>query len=108
MAFPGFDKVPEKFEKALLTFEDRHFYLHPGINPVSVVRAMMLNIKAGKIVSGGSTITMQVARISRGNRPRTYSEKIFEMFSALKLELFRSKKTILKMYSSNAPFGGNT
>jgi penicillin-binding protein 1C len=106
--FPGFDKVPEKFEKALLTFEDRYFYFHPGINPVSVVRALILNIKAGEIISGGSTITMQVARISRGNRPRTYTEKILEMLSALKLELFRSKKTILKMYASNAPFGGNT
>jgi penicillin-binding protein 1C len=106
--FPGFDKVPEKFEKALLTFEDRYFYLHPGINPVSMVRALILNIKAGEIVSGGSTITMQVARIARGNRPRTYTGKIFEMLSALKLELFRSKKTILKMYVSNAPFGGNT
>jgi penicillin-binding protein 1C len=105
--FPSSDEVPEKFEKALLTFEDRYFYWHPGINPVSIFRALAGNIKAGKIVSGGSTITMQVARISRGNRPRTYPAKIVEMFSALKLELFRSKKTILNMYAANAPFGGN-
>ncbi len=105
--FPGSDQVPEKFEKALLTFEDRYFYFHPGINPVSVIRALIQNIKAGEIVSGGSTITMQVARISRGNSPRTYPGKIIEMLSALKLELFRSKKSILKMYSANAPFGGN-
>ena len=105
--FPGFDSVPYKFEKAILTFEDRYFYFHPGINPVSVVRALISNIKAGRVVSGGSTITMQVARISRGNRSRTYPEKILEMLSALKLELFRSKKTILKMYAANAPFGGN-
>jgi penicillin-binding protein 1C len=106
--FPGIDKVPEKFEKSLLTFEDRYFYLHPGINPVSVGRAMISNLKAGKIVSGGSTITMQVARISRGNRSRNYVEKIIEMLAALKLELFRSKKAILMMYTTNAPFGGNT
>jgi penicillin-binding protein 1C len=106
--FPGFRPVPDKFEKSLLTFEDRWFYYHPGINPVSVVRALARNIKEGKIVSGGSTITMQVARISRGNKPRTYHEKFVEMLSALKLELFRSKKAILLMYSSNAPFGGNT
>lgn len=106
--FPGFDKVPDKFEKSLLTFEDRYFYMHPGINPVSIVRAFISNIKAGKIVSGGSTITMQVARISRGNRTRTYGEKFIEMLSALKLELFRSKKKILQMYAANAPFGGNT
>ena len=105
--FPGFEKVPQKFEKSLLLFEDKYFYWHPGINPVSVIRAIIYNIKAGEIKSGGSTITMQVARISRGNRPRTYPEKILEMFSALKLELFRSKKAILKMYAANAPFGGN-
>ncbi|MCX6300625.1 MAG: penicillin-binding protein 1C [Bacteroidia bacterium] len=105
--FPGFDHVPEKFEKALLAFEDKYFYWHPGINPVSLVRALAMNIKAGKIVSGGSTITMQVARISQGNRPRTYSQKFIEILSALKLELFRSKKVILNMYAANAPFGGN-
>jgi penicillin-binding protein 1C len=105
--FPGFDQVPEKFEKALLAFEDKYFYWHPGINPVSLVRALSMNIKAGKIVSGGSTITMQVARISQGNRPRTYSQKFIEMLSALKLELFRTKKVILNMYAANAPFGGN-
>ena len=106
--FPGNDTIPDKFEKALLTFEDKYFYWHPGINLVSVARAFTDNIRAGKIVSGGSTITMQVSRIARGNRQRTYPEKIVEMLSALKLEIFRSKKNILKMYVSNAPFGGNT
>ena len=106
--FPGTGQVPEKFEKSLLTFEDRWFYYHPGINPVSIFRALHNNIKAGEIVSGGSTITMEVARISRGNKSRTYPEKFVEMLSALKLELLRSKKKILQLYSSNAPFGGNT
>ncbi len=71
--FPGNDTIPDKFEKALLTFEDKYFYWHPGINPVSIARAMGNNIRAGEIVSGGSTITMQVARIARGNRPRNIS-----------------------------------
>jgi penicillin-binding protein 1C len=106
--FPATEKVPEKFEKSLLTFEDRWFYYHPGINPVSIARAFGSNIKAGEVVSGGSTITMQVARISRGNRSRTYSEKFIEMLSAFKLEIFRSKRKILQLYASNAPFGGNT
>lgn len=106
--FPPGDQIPEKFEKSLLTFEDRWFYFHPGINPVSILRAFKNNIKANEVVSGGSTITMQVARISRGNKPRTYREKFVEMMSALKLELFRSKKNILKLYVANAPFGGNT
>ncbi|HZL76132.1 MAG TPA: penicillin-binding protein 1C, partial [Bacteroidales bacterium] len=104
----GTEKVPGKFEKSLLTFEDSWFYYHPGINPVSILRALRNNIKAGEVVSGGSTITMQVARISRGNKPRSYSEKIIEMLSALKLEMFSSKKKILQLYTSNAPFGGNT
>ena len=106
--FPGTGQVPVKFEKSLLTFEDRWFYYHPGINPVSILRALRNNIKAGEVVSGGSTITMQVARISRGNKPRSYSEKIIEILSALKLEIFSSKKKILQLYTSNAPFGGNT
>ena len=59
-------------------------------------------------MSGGSTITMQVARISRGGKSRTYPEKIIEMLAALKLEIFRSKKQVLLMYANNAPFGGNT
>ena len=86
--FPGLDQMPDKFEKSLLTFEDRYFYYHPGINPISIIRAFASNIKAGEIVSGGSTITMQLARISRGKRPRTYGEKFIEMLSALKMELF--------------------
>jgi len=106
--FPYSEEVPDKFEKALLTFEDRWFRFHPGINPVSIFRAAANNFKSGKIVSGGSTITMQVARIAAGNKPRTYDEKFIEMLSALKLELFSSKKKILEMYAANAPFGGNT
>ena len=106
--FPVLDQIPEKFEKALLTFEDRYFYYHPGINPVSIIRALTLNTKANEIVSGGSTLTMQVARLSKGNRERTYIRKTVEILSALKLELFRSKREILKMYAANAPFGGNT
>lgn len=106
--FPFSGKIPDKFSKSLLTFEDQWFYWHPGINPVSVARAFIMNYKAKRIVSGGSTITMQVARLSRGQRQRTYPEKIIEMLSALKLELLKSKRKILQLYAANAPFGGNT
>ena len=106
--FPSFDQIPEKFEKSLLVYEDRWFYYHPGINPVSVIRALVSNIKAGEIVSGGSTITMQVSRLALANSKRTYFAKVAEMLSAIKLELLKSKKSILLMYSANAPFGGNT
>ena len=105
--FPPPDSIPHRFEKALLTYEDRWFYKHPGINPVALFRALRLNIRSGGVISGGSTITMQVARIAGGNPDRTYSRKLIEMLSALRLELFRSKKKILELYCSNAPFGGN-
>lgn len=106
--FPPPDSLPSKYVTCLITYEDRWFMWHPGINPVAVFKALSDNIKAGEIVRGGSTITMQVARIARGNRARTYSGKIIEMLSALKLELFRSKRKILTLYAANAPFGGNT
>ncbi|MCG6187044.1 penicillin-binding protein 1C [Maribellus maritimus] len=105
--FPALDSVPEKYEKCLLQFEDQYFYVHPGINPVALARALFQNIKSGKIVSGGSTITMQVCRMARGERPRSVKNKIIEMIWALNLELRFSKEEILNMYASHAPFGGN-
>ena len=106
--FPPPDSLPEKYITCLINYEDRWFRWHPGVNPVAVVKALSSNIRAGKTVRGGSTITMQVARMARGNPEPTYGGKVIEMFSAVKLELFRSKKSILKLYASNAPFGGNT
>ncbi len=106
--FPPPDSLPEKYVTCLINYEDRFFRWHPGVNPVAVVKALTDNIRAGETVRGGSTITMQVARLARGNPDRTYGGKIIEMFSALKLELFSSKKAILTLYAANAPFGGNT
>ena len=106
--FPPPDSLPEKYVTCLINYEDRWFRYHPGINPVAILKAFRDNVRAGEIVRGGSTITMQVARLARNNPPRTYASKIIEMLSALKLELFRSKNAILKMYAANAPFGGNT
>lgn len=104
--FPAPDKLPEKYKTALLTFEDEYFYFHPGINPWSVIRAVLQNIQQNRVVSGGSTITMQVARMS-ADAPRTIKNKFLEMVKALRLELGHSKKEILLMYAANAPFGGN-
>ena len=104
--FPPSENVPERFEKALLQFEDKHFYHHPGVNPVSMVRALVGNIRAGRVTSGGSTITMQVIRLSRG-RERTVRQKIIESVQAVLLETRYSKKKILSLYASHAPFGGN-
>ncbi|MEE4116674.1 MAG: transglycosylase domain-containing protein, partial [Marinilabiliaceae bacterium] len=105
--FPPADSVPYKFATAIRLFEDEYFYFHPGVNPVSLIRAAKQNIKAGEIVSGGSTITMQTIRLALNKPRRSVPQKLFEMHLALKLDLFYSKKSILRMYTSHAPFGGN-
>ena len=104
--FPPSDTVPEKFKTALIEFEDRWFAYHPGVNPVAIARAAVGNIKAGHVTSGGSTITMQVIRMSRG-RERNIGQKIIEAVLATRLELRCSKRKILSLYASHAPFGGN-
>ena len=104
--FPPCDTVPERYAKAVVRFEDRHFYWHPGVNPVSLVRALIDNIRSGHVVSGGSTLTMQVIRISR-QRERTVWQKMIEAVLATRLELRCSKRKILALYASYAPFGGN-
>ncbi|GHU76976.1 penicillin-binding protein 1C [Bacteroidia bacterium] len=105
--FPQTDSLPSKFVACLTTFEDKRFFYHPGIDPVALVRALRTNTDAGKVVSGGSTITMQVARLARGNRSRNLYEKTVEAFWALYLESTHRKRTILNLYASHAPFGGN-
>ena len=104
--FPPCDTVPERFATALVQFEDRQFWWHPGVNPVALGRAFVDNLKAGHVVSGGSTLSMQVIRISRG-RERTVWQKMVEAVLALRLELRYSKREILALYASHAPFGGN-
>ena len=105
--FPFNEKVPEKFKQSIIGFEDRCFYYHPGVNPYSLVRAAIMNFRSGRIISGGSTLTMQVIRLSRKGKNRTIPEKLIEIFLALRLEAGSSKDKILALYSSNAPFGGN-
>ncbi|MBC7474600.1 MAG: transglycosylase domain-containing protein, partial [Candidatus Sericytochromatia bacterium] len=99
-------KVPEKLKKAIIYFEDRQFYYHFGINPVSIFKSFTENIVQRKVVRGGSTITMQVARMSEPKN-RNYFNKIKEIFLAIKIELWNSKENILQMYVDNAPYGGN-
>ncbi len=105
--FPNSDTLPTRFETCIRYFEDEYFYYHPGVNPVSFVRAIWQNISAGKIVSGGSTISMQVVRLSRKGKSRTIWEKMIEIVLAFRLELSLSKKEIINLYASYAPFGGN-
>lgn len=105
--FPECDSVPVKVEQCIRYYEDQYFRVHPGINPISLAKALFRNIKEGRIVSGGSTITMQVVRLSRKGKPRTITQKAIEMVLALRLECAHSKEEIFRIYASNAPFGGN-
>ncbi|MCC7246070.1 MAG: penicillin-binding protein 1C [Saprospiraceae bacterium] len=105
--FPPPDSLPSKYVDCLIEFEDRRFRWHPGIDPLSMARAMWLNMSQARVVSGGSTITMQVIRMARSNPPRNLWQKFVEMFMATRLELTYSKNSILKLYAAHAPFGGN-
>lgn len=104
--FPPRHDVPEKIKVCLTEFEDRHFYRHWGVNLLAIGRAVVQNLKQKRIVSGGSTLTMQTIRLAR-NRPRTFGEKFIEMIWATRLEFRYSKEKILSLYVSHAPFGGN-
>lgn len=105
--FPASEDVPEKFKTCLLQFEDQFFYRHPGFNPLALARAAFQNVMAGKIVSGGSTITMQVIRLSRKNKPRNFRQKAIEIFLSVYSEVRFTKERNLRQYVSAAPFGGN-
>ena len=97
--------VSPLYVQVLLNYEDRWFWWHPGINPVSLIRATALNLRHGRIVSGGSTLTMQVARLLHPHS-RSIGGKLFQMLRALQLEWHLDKHQILTLYLNVAPFGG--
>ena len=99
------DKVSPLYIEALITYEDRYFYQHFGVNPFSLIRAISQAVTNGRVVSGGSTITMQVARILEPHQ-KTIPGKLKQIFRALQLELHYSKQDILTFYLNYAPFGG--
>ncbi len=105
--FPEIEQVPEKYKIAAIAFEDKRFYHHPGVDVLALGRAVRDNLSRKDIVSGASTISMQVIRLSRKDKQRTFGEKFIEMILALRLELTTSKADILKLYASHAPYGGN-
>lgn len=106
------EQVSPLYVQALLTYEDRWFWRHPGINPVAMLRAAGQWARSGRVVSGGSTLTMQVARIldsrqdARAANQRTPGRKLRQMLRALQLEVHLSKREILSLYLNHAPFGG--
>ncbi|MEL6941963.1 MAG: transglycosylase domain-containing protein, partial [Bacteroidota bacterium] len=105
--FPANDSLPEKFIAALTEFEDRRFFSHWGVDPIGIGRAIQQNISAKSVVSGGSTISMQVIRMARKRKRRSLWNKFIETILATRLELRYSKTEILQLYATHAPFGGN-
>ncbi len=105
--FPAKDTLDARYASAVKVFEDEYFERHPGINPVSFLRAFRQNIQARRIVSGGSTLTMQTVRLMRGKQSRSIWEKLIEVALATRLEMSYSKPEILSLYAAHAPFGGN-
>ena len=99
------EDVSDEYLLALIAYEDRYFYQHPGVNPISFLRAAWQYLIHQRIVSGGSTITMQVARILHPHR-RTLLGKLQQVLRALQLEWYLSKQEILNIYINYAPFGG--
>ena len=106
------EAVSPHYLQALLQYEDRWFYGHPGVNPAALARALWQWARYGRIVSGGSTLTMQVARILElndpdgGPAPRSIRTKLRQITRALQLEWHLSKREILTLYLNHAPMGG--
>lgn len=104
--FPVPPVVPDMFAKCIVAYEDKRFYYHWGIDPIAMARAVRQNLSRKRIVSGGSTLTMQVIRLAR-NQPRTLWQKLIEALLATRLECSYSKRGIIGLYAAHAPFGGN-
>jgi penicillin-binding protein 1C len=102
-----YDRFPPHLIQAVIAAEDKRFHSHPGIDIISIIRATIQNVNAGRIVSGGSTITQQVIRNIYGH-PRTFSGKIREGWYALRLERMLSKEEILEQYLNRVPYGNGT
>lgn len=99
------EEVSPRYLEALINYEDRWFWKHPGVNPFSVLRAAWQDLTSGRVVSGGSTLTMQVARLLDPH-PRTFGGKFRQLWRAFQLEWHLSKRDILTLYLNRAPFGG--
>ncbi|GHL73806.1 hypothetical protein ECZU34_15540 [Escherichia coli] len=99
------EDVSPRYLEALINYEDRWFWKHPGVNPFSVARAAWQDLASGRVISGGSTLTMQVARLLDPH-PKTFGGKIRQLWRALQLEWHLSKREILTLYLNRAPFGG--
>jgi penicillin-binding protein 1C len=100
------DDVDPAYVDALVRFEDKRFWWHPGVDPIALLRAVYVDLRAGRAEAGASTLTLQLVRVLEP-RPRTIPSKLVEMFRALTIELRMSKREILAAYLTFAPYGGN-
>lgn len=106
--FPLDEKIPEPLKDCIIIYEDEYFRYHPGVNPISMVKAIISHLKTGNKLRGASTIPMQVMRMKSKNLNRTYFNKIIEIIFALKYSLITRDETIIQEWCTIAPFGGNT
>ena len=100
------EDIPEGLKKEFIYKEDRYFYYHPGVNVFALCKAFFRDLRARHVVSGASTISMQVARMLHPE-PRTFANKFKEIFRAMQLERHYTKEQILEMYFNLLPYGGN-
>lgn len=101
------DAIDQRFLRMLVVYEDRRFFTHRGIDPLALVRAAGQLVRHGRIISGGSTITMQLARLLDGRGERSLAGKVAQMLRALQIEARLTKRQILSLYLTLAPYGGN-
>lgn len=101
------DELPDIYEDAVLSVEDRRFYSHCGIDPIAIVRAALIDLKAGSFVQGGSTITQQLAKNLCFTQEKEFSRKAAEVFAAFALEKQYSKQEILELYINSIYYGSN-
>ena len=106
--FPLDEKIPNDLKTCIILYEDEYINFHPGVNPISIIKSLYTNIKAGRTVRGASTLAMQVMRMKNKNAVRSWPNKIWEAVSATKYSMFHSDEKILKDWCEIAPFGGNT
>jgi penicillin-binding protein 1A len=101
------DYIPKRIKEFAVTIEDKRFYTHKGVDLKGIIRALVCNVKHGRIVQGGSTLTQQLARNIMRNDSKTFNRKIRETISALSIERHYTKDEILKLYFNNVYFGKN-
>ena len=105
--FPYDENVPPKFIACITAFEDKRFFIHPGVDAAALARAAIRDIRSKELAQGASTLTMQVIRLIRHETNRSIWEKIVETIQSVRLECSYSKKEIIALYASEAPFGSN-